>query len=74
MATKPKKRAATEKPSLEQRVSDLHAEIEAKIEQYLEMIKPRCPGIPIGVLRQTNFARAGGCACEEYKLLLKAKQ
>ena len=70
---KPKaKKVAAEKPSLEQRISDLHAEIEAKIEQYLEMIKPRCPGIPIGVLRQTNFARAGGCACEEYKLL-KAK-
>jgi len=74
MATKLKKKVEKLLPSLEQRISDLHAEIEAKIEQYLEMIKPRCPGIPIGVLRQTNFARGGGCACEEYKLLLKAKQ
>jgi hypothetical protein len=66
-----KKRAAAEKPlPLADRIEALHKEIEAKIEQYLELIKPSCPGIPIGVLRQTSFARAHGCKCAEHKLLM----
>jgi hypothetical protein len=64
---RPKKKVAAE--SLEQRIEALHKEIEAKVDEYLELIKPRHPGIPIDCLRLTNFARAGGCACRQYKLL-----
>jgi hypothetical protein len=73
MATKPKaKKAGAEKP-LADRIKAIHEEIEKLITEHVELVGKSAPGVPLGVLRQCAFSRAGGCACREYDHLLKAK-
>ncbi|SEB94766.1 hypothetical protein [Bradyrhizobium erythrophlei] len=55
---------------LEERVRAIRAEIDAFIDARAEAEAKECPGVPLGVIRN-SIARAG-CQCSTY-LELKAK-
>jgi hypothetical protein len=56
-------------PSLEERIKALHEEIDELIERQVDISAANVTAIPRGVLRQCLVARAGGCRCEEYKII-----
>jgi hypothetical protein len=55
--------------SLEERIADLHEEIEALIEARIDELAAQTPGVPKGCIRQAVFGRAGGCLCAATRIL-----
>jgi hypothetical protein len=53
-------------PTLEERIKDLRAEIEAIIEARVDDVAEASPGVPRGVIRNLLTARAPACACAQY--------
>jgi hypothetical protein len=60
---------AAPEEKLEQRIKQLHAEIDAITTAYVDEVKTRCEQVPWGILKQTVIGRAGGCRCREYKII-----
>jgi hypothetical protein len=64
-------------PSLEERIKALHEEIDAVVAKYIDQRAALVPGVPRGNVEAIALARAGGCRCEEYRLVkatLEAEQ
>ena len=56
-------------PSLEERIKALHEEIDELIERQVDISAANVTAIPRETLRRCLVARAGGCRCEEYKII-----
>ena len=61
-------------PSLEERIKALHEEIDAVIEKHVDISAANVTAIPRETLRRCLVGRAGGCWCEEYKLIRKKEE
>lgn len=57
--------------SLDERIRNIRADIDAVIDARVAAIMKECPGIPDGVIRN-SITRGMGCQCSTY-LELKAK-
>ena len=69
MISKPRKQkpmSATPSLTLDDRVKQIRAEIDAIIDARAEAIAGQNPGVPIGVIRNLLTARTGTCRCEQY--------
>jgi hypothetical protein len=55
--------------SLEDQIKKLHDELEAVIARYVDERATACIGVPRGSVENSILARAGGCRCEEYRLV-----
>ena len=60
-------------PSLEERIKALHEEIDAVVAAYADERAAAVIGVPRGSVEASMLARAGGCRCEEYRLVRKLK-
>jgi hypothetical protein len=69
---KSKETKATGLP-LEERISQLRAEIEAIIDAKTIAVAKDNPGVPAGVIRNLLTARAPSCACSQYLELARAE-
>ena len=56
-------------PTLEERIKKLHEEIDAVVAKYVDERAAHVPGVPRGNVEAIILARAGGCRCEEYRLV-----
>jgi porphobilinogen deaminase len=56
-------------PTLEERIKKLHEEIDAVVAAYVDSRAAQVPGVPRGNVEAIILARAGGCRCEEYRLV-----
>jgi hypothetical protein len=56
---------------LEERIKALHEELEAVIAAYVDERAAVCIGVPRASVENSILARAGGCICEEFKLVRK---
>ncbi|KRR27954.1 hypothetical protein CQ14_09010 [Bradyrhizobium lablabi] len=57
---------ATRTPSLEDRIKQVRADIEAIIASRVEAVAKESPGVPPGVIRNLLTARAPACPCAQY--------
>lgn len=64
---------STHRPSLEGRIVELRAEIEAIIDARAQALARQSPGVPIGVIRNLLTARAQACPCSQYLQLGRAE-
>ena len=55
--------------SLEDQIKKLHEELSAVIERYVDERAAQVIGVPRGSVESSILARAGGCRCEEYRLV-----
>ena len=55
--------------SLEERIKALHEEIDAVVAAYVDERAAQVPGVPRGSVESSMLARAGGCRCEEYRIV-----
>lgn len=53
-------------PSLEDRIREIRANIEAIIDTRVEAVAKESPGVPQGVIRNLLTARAPACSCAQY--------
>jgi hypothetical protein len=58
-------------PSLEERIKALHEEIDAIVAKHVDAAAAAVPGVPRGSVESSMLARAGGCRCEEFRLVRK---
>ena len=58
-------------PSLEERIKKLHEEIDAIVAKHVDERAAQVPGVPRGSIEGSMLARAGGCRCEEFRLVRK---
>jgi hypothetical protein len=56
----------TSTPSIEDRITQIRAEIEAIIDARVEAVATVSPGVPRGVIRNLLTARAPACPCAQY--------
>ena len=56
-------------PTLEERIKKLHEEIDAVVAKYVDERAAAVVGVPRGSVESSILARAGGCRCEEYRLV-----
>ena len=56
-------------PTLEERIKKLHEEIDAVVAKYVDERAAQVIGVPRGSVESSILARAGGCRCEEYRLV-----
>ena len=56
---------------LDERVNSIRAELDAAIDDRAAQIAKECPGVPVGVIRN-SITRGMGCQCAAY-LAIKAK-
>lgn len=63
----------TRTPSLESRINELRAEIEAIIDGRAQAVARESPGVPVGVIRGLLTARAPACPCTQYLQLGRAE-
>ena len=57
---------ATRTPSLEDRIKQVRADIEAIIAARVEAVAKESPGVPPGVIRNLLTARVPACPCAQY--------
>ena len=57
------------KMSLEDQIKKLHEEIDAVVAKYVDERAAQVIGVPRGSVESSILARAGGCRCEEYRLV-----
>ena len=53
-------------PTLEQRIRQIRADIDALIDARAQAVARESPGVPIGVIRNMLTARAPACPCAQY--------
>jgi hypothetical protein len=53
-------------PSIDDRIKQIRAEIEAIIDARVEVVARASPGVPPGVIRNLLTARAPACPCTQY--------
>jgi hypothetical protein len=58
-------------PSLEERIRTLHEEIDAVVAKHVDAAAAAVPGVPRASVENSMLGRAGGCRCEEYRLIRK---
>jgi hypothetical protein len=56
-------------PTLEDRITQIRAEIEAIIAERVGAVAKESPGVPCGVIRNLLTARAPACPCAQYLAL-----
>ena len=61
----PQSAPAAVPPSIEDRIREIRADIEAMIDARAEAMTKECPGVPAIVLRNLLVARAPGCLCSQ---------
>jgi len=57
------------KMSLEDQIKKLHEEIDAVVAKYVDERATQVIGVPRGYVESSILARAGGCRCEEDRLV-----
>ena len=57
---------ATRTPTLEERIRQIRADIEAVVDARVELVAKESPGVPRGVIRNLLTARAPACPCAQY--------
>jgi hypothetical protein len=60
-------------PTLEDRIQQIRAEIEAVIDRRAGTVAKENPGVPAGVIRNLLTARAPACPCMQYLELDRGK-
>jgi hypothetical protein len=60
-------------PSLESRIAELRAEIDAIVDARAKSVAKESPGVPVGVIRNLLTARAPACPCTQYLQLGRAE-
>jgi hypothetical protein len=63
----------TRAPTLEDRIKQIRAEIEAIVDARAGMVAKESPGVPAGVIRNLLTARAPACPCTQYLELDRSK-
>jgi len=61
-------------PTLEQRIKQVRADINALIDARAQAVAEESPGVPIGVIRNMLTARAPACPCAQYLELFAEAQ
>ncbi len=61
-------------PTLEQRIKQVRADINALIDARAQAVARESPGVPIGVIRNMLTARAPACPCAQYLELFAEAQ
>lgn len=61
-------------PTLEQKIRQLRADIDALIDERVKVVAQGSPGVPLGVIRNMLTARAPACACAQYLELFARAQ
>ena len=56
----------TRTPTLEARIRQVRAEVEAIIDERVDTVAKESPGVPPGVIRNLLTARAPACPCAQY--------
>ena len=56
----------TRTPTLEERIRQIRADIEAIVDARVELVAKESPGVPSGVIRNLLTARAPACPCAQY--------
>lgn len=56
----------TRTPTLEERIRQIRADIEAIVDARVELVARESPGVPPGVIRNLLTARAPACPCAQY--------
>ena len=56
----------TRAPTLEDRIQNIRADIDAIIDARAEAVAEQSPGVPLGVIRKLLTARAPACPCTQY--------
>ncbi len=59
--------------SIDERIRQLRAEIDAVIDAKTAAVARENPGVPEGVIRNLLTARAPACACSQYLELARAE-
>jgi hypothetical protein len=59
------------KMSLDDQIKELHDKLEAVIAKYVDSRAATCIGVPRASVENSLLARAGGCKCEEFKVIRK---
>lgn len=60
--------------TLEQRIKQVRADINALIDARAQAVARESPGVPIGVIRNMLTARAPACPCAQYLELFAEAQ
>jgi hypothetical protein len=63
----------TRTPTLEDRIRQIRAEIEAVIDTRAGSVAKENPGVPAGVIRNLLTARAPACPCTQFLELGRAE-
>jgi len=63
----------THVPTLEERIREIRAEIEAIIDTRAMAVTTESPGVPVGVIRNLLTARAPACPCAQYLELNRSR-
>jgi hypothetical protein len=63
---KPERKTTLDHPTLEQRIREIRADIDAIIDARAEVVAKQSPGVPLGVIRGLLIARAPACPCAQY--------
>lgn len=61
-------------PTLEEKIRELRAEIDALVDARARAAALGSPGVPIGVIRNMLTARAPACSCAQYLELFAEPQ
>ncbi|NOJ43760.1 hypothetical protein [Bradyrhizobium australiense] len=56
----------TRTPTLEERIKQVRADIEAIIDARVDVVAKESPGVPPGVIRNLLTARAPACPCAQF--------
>jgi hypothetical protein len=70
---KPRETRTTATASLEERIKQIRAEIDAVISAKTVIVAEENPGVPAGVIRNLLTARAPDCACAQYLELARGE-
>jgi hypothetical protein len=63
---KSKSMNVTTAPTLEHRIKQIRADIDAIIDAKVQVVAKESPGVPQGVIRNLLTARAPACPCAQY--------
>jgi hypothetical protein len=55
--------------TIEERIKDLHADIDTVVAAYVDERTTQTPGVPRGSVENSMLGRAHGCRCEELRIV-----
>jgi hypothetical protein len=55
--------------TLEERIKDLHSDIDTVVAKHVDAAAAAVPGVPRGSVENSMLGRAHGCRCEEYRIV-----